>query len=218
MANPVTHIILALQILHLLPPSVDHKAFLVGTVFPDIRYLAQIAREKTHIEPVSLDAVMLEPSSFRAGMLFHNLVDLIRIEQLEHHFYDRSKLDQYTPLYIKLFPLMQKTAEDNVLYTKTENWEEIISYFDTIYQEELDFGVSEETAQTWHTLIQTYIKQQTSTAAIAEFVVGNIFENIEQFDPCVAFHNLIQSSEFQEKVELFYKNFPQYAREFGSEK
>lgn len=212
MAGPVTHIIFALQILHLLPPSIDPQAFIVGTSFPDIRYLAHLTREQTHIEPISWQNVINEPSSFRAGMLFHNLVDEIRMEHFEPDFYDRKKINEYTPLYIKLFPLILKTAEDAFLYTKTNHWKKIATYFDTVYQEELDFNVSEDILRTWHNMIQTYIANKTDTESIAQFVANNcdIYQNITLFDPYAAFNKLMQSALFREKIETFYTHFTNY--------
>lgn len=219
MAGPVTHIVLALQILHLLPTTVDRQAFIIGTSFPDIRYMAKLERDKTHIEPVSWNDVVNEPSSFRAGMLFHNLVDEVRLQYFEPNFYDKTNLSQYTPIYIKLFPLMLKTAEDAFLYTKTNRWKEIASYFDTIYQEELDFGVPEHVLRTWHEMIKTYIAHETTAESIAQFVANNcdIFQNTALFDPYAEFNALIQSPTFREKMQIFYDTFPYYALQYGAE-
>lgn len=217
MAGPVTHIIFALQILHLLPGNIDKQEFIVGTSFPDIRYMAQLRREQTHIEPISWNDVVNEPSSFRAGMLFHNLVDEVRIKHFEHSFYNRNNTNTLPGLYKKLFCLMLKTAEDSFLYNYSNKWHELTSYFDIIYQEELDFGVPKTVVRTWHTMIQEYIAQETTTDAIAAFVANNcdIFQNMSMFDPYKQFHTLMHSALFQNKLHEFYNNFPHYAMEFG---
>jgi hypothetical protein len=218
MAGPVTHIVLALHILHLLPGHIDKEAFIVGTSFPDIRYMAELTREQTHIEPVSWQDVINEPSSFRAGMLFHNLVDEIRITDFEGDFYDRSKAAQYNPLYLKLFLLIHKAAEDAYLYTKVSGWEEIAGYFDTIYQEERDFQVSEEILREWHTMIQRYIAHPTNTDLIAQFVANNcdIYKDISTFDPNAYFHVFTRCPVLQEKLQIFYDNFISYALQYNT--
>jgi hypothetical protein len=121
MAAPIMHIVLAIKVLALLPATIDKAAFIVGTSFPDIRYRAHIDRDVTHIEPVSWKMVAEEQNSFRAGMLFHNLVDILRIHYFEPLFYDRYSLEQYTPIYSKLFPLLMKEAEDVFLYPMARN-------------------------------------------------------------------------------------------------
>ena len=75
MAASVSHIVYALEYLkeH---SEYDKYKFLRGTVFPDIRYVADIERSLTHPEGVTLDKVDAEADSWRAGFLFHNWVDV----------------------------------------------------------------------------------------------------------------------------------------------
>lgn len=216
MAGPVTHIIFALLMLPLLPPDMDKQAFIIGTSFPDIRYMAGISRAATHIEPVSWDAIVNEPSAFRAGMMLHNLVDNVRIMHLEHYFYDITQLEQYTPAYIKLFPLMQKTAEDAYYYRycTADRWQEVSSYFDTVYQEELDFGIDEAVLRQWHTMIQTYIAQEPTPRIIAEFCAnsGNdLYAFCTEVDLDQYFNELHATSKFADVIDTFYRDFPTYA-------
>lgn len=213
MAGPVTHIILALLMLPLLP-DIDKQAFILGTSFPDIRHMAGISREATHIEPIAWDDIINEPSAFRAGMLFHNLVDNVRIVHLEPSFYDITKFDEYSPLYINLFPLMQKTAEDAYLYNKLARWTEIRTYFDTIMQEELDFGVDETVLRRWHMMLQTYLAQEPTSRTIADFCAnsGNdIYACNDEFDLDLHFNKLRSDATFSDVVDIFYRDFPTHA-------
>ena len=86
MPAPVTHILLALSILPLLPGK-DAQEFLLGTSFPDIRYLGVIDRKKTHDPKPSWQKVMQEKSSFKAGMEFHALADKIHDKYMSSHEY-----------------------------------------------------------------------------------------------------------------------------------
>lgn len=56
------------------------EAFLVGTLFPDIRYITHFPREKTHFNVNSLKEVGETSSPFDAGMKFHAWVDRVREE------------------------------------------------------------------------------------------------------------------------------------------
>ncbi len=54
----------------------DEPAFLRGTVFPDIRYIANIDRSVTHRLDVSLAEIEAEQDDWRAGVLLHCWVDV----------------------------------------------------------------------------------------------------------------------------------------------
>jgi hypothetical protein len=75
-AAPVSHVVYALEYLKM-HPEYDKYKFLRGTVFPDIRYVANIERPMTHPVGVTLDLVDAEADSWRAGFLFHNWVDVM---------------------------------------------------------------------------------------------------------------------------------------------
>ncbi|MEX0849326.1 MAG: hypothetical protein WD055_03790 [Candidatus Dependentiae bacterium] len=211
-AAPVTHIVLALSVLHLLPPTIDKQAFIVGTSFPDIRYLAKLDRKLTHIEPVTWNDIIKEKSSFRAGMLFHNLVDNIRMQHFEPCFYQRKT--SHSEIYKIFFPLVMKTAEDNALYQKIDSWKEISSYFNTVYQEEKDFGIDKQIIKEWHTILQNYLKEKPNVNSINLFLSNEgqkkLRTNIQQFNIKKEFENLIFDEQFKNKLNIFYGNFEKY--------
>ena len=210
MASPITHIILAIKIACLLPASMDQEAFIVGTSFPDIRHMAKLSRQATHIEPVSWHDIITESSSFRAGMLFHNLVDNLRIKHFEPYFYDRLATS-HDSTYVLYFPLVMKFAEDAVLHSFTSQWQEACNCFDTIYPEELALCPDEETVQKWHSLIQNYCLHKPTIASINTFLsgVGSLTLNNKAslFNGDLYFNNLINNPIFQQKIVDFYNNF-----------
>lgn len=210
MAAPITHIILALQILNLLPSHFDAKEFIVGTSFPDIRYIAKIEREKTHFEPVSWNDVLQAKSAFHAGMLFHNLVDIIRMRYFEPHFYNMFALELYNPSYIKFFPLALKVAEDAVLFDLTSDWQEIGNYFNTIYEEELEICPNKEIVIKWHKLLQNYIKERPTSECVLLEQAAKYAIDPERCEVKEYFGLLMQNEAFQEKVKLFYTDFIRY--------
>jgi hypothetical protein len=109
MAAPATHIILALLMLPLLKEK-NIPEFIVGTSFPDIRYLGVIERSKTHNNQTTWQSIQKNPSSFKAGMDFHALVDRLReAYMMKHHAYDRIPQSKYKSQILKMF-------EDMLLY------------------------------------------------------------------------------------------------------
>ena len=77
MAAPITHIALTEKIFNNIFHNYDKKEFIIGTSFPDIRYLGTIDREKTHLSVNNLENIN-DKSSFISGMKFHALVDKVR--------------------------------------------------------------------------------------------------------------------------------------------
>lgn len=154
MSAPVAHIILALLMLPKHFPDKNPKEFIIGTSFPDIRYFGKISREETHTKEVTLEMVQKEPSSFKAGMLFHALVDEVRCAYMEkQNIYNIIPKDRYSDTSLKYF-------EDILLYEKIKNWDKIISYFDTILYEETAFGIPEKQIKNWHLFIKSYLSMR----------------------------------------------------------
>ena len=131
MPAPVMHIVLSLLILPYLPDK-DPKEFILGTSFPDIRYLGVIDRRKTHNPCPSWDHVVKEKSSFKAGMEFHALVDV-----MHDNYMASNKVYSLLPSECQDSPHYLKFFEDMLVYTKVSRWNEIAGYFDTVLNEEL---------------------------------------------------------------------------------
>ena len=77
-AGPVMHIYCAELFFFYCRPHYTEKqkeAFIRGTLFPDIRYIAGLPRSSTHTKKVALNHVCAEHDPFKAGMLFHAYVD-----------------------------------------------------------------------------------------------------------------------------------------------
>ncbi len=165
MAAPVAHIFCALALLNSGKLKVDDKqAFILGTSFPDIRYLDVIERAETHKKNVTWDDVVNAPSSFEAGMLLHALLDHVRENYVEiHHLYDQLPNNPYRTHVLKFF-------EDILLYDYVTEWPHIITYFDTIAQEEKKYGIAMPYLRIWHKLLQQYISQHPSAKQIAGFL------------------------------------------------
>lgn len=168
MPASVTHIVLALAILPLLPDK-DEKEFLLGTSFPDIRYLGVIEREKTHNLHATWRSIQKEQSSFKAGIEFHSLVDRIHDDYIiKHNVY--KCLPFSNPL---LSSYLLKFYEDIIFYEYGANWHKIATYFNTVLDEELMFGIKEKLILTWHNRLYDYLTEKPTVTTALELLVGN---------------------------------------------
>lgn len=155
MAAPVSHIVCALVALNSGTIDVaDRNAFLVGTSFPDIRYISHIPRSKTHgTYGASLNDVKSAPSAFEAGRLFHIYVDRKREEHMRKH-------DAYR--FVKKGPFqrhMLKIIEDHILFEKLQGQFISEEVFAQIYPEEMQFDIDESVIYAWHSLLKNYLSQ-----------------------------------------------------------
>ena len=81
-SNPIEHVYLANKFFEnqKLFSKDEKKSFILGTLFPDIRYLNEISREKTHFKNIEILDVLNSKTPFEAGKKFHSFVDEKRDE------------------------------------------------------------------------------------------------------------------------------------------
>lgn len=151
MAAPIAHIFLAVQMLSGPFKHFNEKEFIVGTSFPDIRYLKVVKRTETHFKNITLEDILQEKNSFKAGMLFHSFVD----EQREK-FIARHKLYDELPKF-KFISQSLKLAEDKIIKDQF-NIAQYHSYFSEILVYEKAFEINDIYVQTWHDFLQKYFK------------------------------------------------------------
>ncbi len=204
MAGPITHIILALKMFTcglLDSNTVDMKLFLLGTSFPDIRYLGVIERTTTHSKNISWLDVVNEPSPFLAGLKFHALVDELRETFLEDHgMYNLIPKRPYLSQCMKF-------VEDGFLYHKINEWDSIITVFDTISSEEKAFNIADADVKRWHTILKKYCAEQPQKNLIIHMIrtLSKVTYKLSDIEFLIA--ELEQESEFQKLIETFYDSF-----------
>ncbi|MEO8581748.1 MAG: hypothetical protein ABI425_04210 [Patescibacteria group bacterium] len=165
MAAPATHIILADKIFEKYFQNTTKSDFYIGTSFPDIRYLGVIDREKTHFIDLSIQALISLPP-FEAGLKFHSLVDKVREKFMRsQNVYSLVPESPFITQALKFF-------EDEVLYEKRNNWNEIASYFGKVTNEESCFGIKTADIEKWHKFLQTYFTTKPHNQNIREFVAA----------------------------------------------
>lgn len=183
MTAPVTHIVFAVLISHLLPSHFDFKEFIVGTSFPDIRYAANLKRTETHFEPISWNSVLHASTAFEAGIIFHNLLDIHRMEYLDVPFFQEH--DNYSH---RTSASTLKLCEDIILYPllSAEEWDEICTFFDEQYLEELSRTHNNQSViNQWHNALKEYFQSNPNLERFESFIFttgGNSKNHKETLD------------------------------------
>lgn len=209
MAGPVTHIVLALKIIASGLIDTDVKEFIIGTSFPDIRYLGVIERDKTHYKNVTWHDIVTEQSPFYAGLKFHAFVDRIREEYMHNSgIYTFIRETSYRSQCMKV-------AEDQILYAHCSDWTTITAFFGAIAPEELTFGIQNTDVMRWHKFIQWYCAQPflDEKPLIGMFVTLSPTFSDHAHDMIELIKALTINSDFKNLVATFYDSFEQYCHD-----
>jgi hypothetical protein len=199
MASQITHIVLAHKVHDKLFPNLDQRLFYCGNIFPDIRYLKVIDRDKTHSMNITLKEVQDEKDPFFAGLKFHSLVDLVLEEFMQKHkVYDLCPHSKYVSQTYKLF-------QDELYYDKIKDWEEISNYFSNFNESKL--GVPSEKVNYWYDLFSRYVSSPPSDESRAVVISGidltmEIADKINQ-DIVV----MKKTPKLKDKLDEFYESF-----------
>ena len=179
MSAPISHIVFAEKVLGKELAEKDRNQFLLGTSFPDIRYLGLIKRDQTHVSEVTFEMI-LAAESFESGHLFHSYLDQARERFLrEQGIYDRPG---WSPQAIQACKLL----EDELLYGKGRDWAGTARIFSVIDPAEREFPVAESHIQEWHKIISGYIAQAPTSESRFSFFDAlhfppSVRETIENF-------------------------------------
>lgn len=201
MATPITHIVLAKELLDTQPNSFSKKDFLIGTSFPDIRHLGVIERDKTHNPEVTLNEVLNTTNSFQSGLLFHSLVDEVREKFIQDNdIYSLVPKSKYIILALKL-------VEDEILFHRIDNWREITEYMNVVLDEEMVFQIEKDNLKRWHTLLRDYFSRKPTKDTRERFfmAIGFNKETIEEIEKIVS---LVKKNEkAMEILKNVYSDF-----------
>jgi len=193
-AAPITHIALTEKVFNKYFSDKSRKDFYIGTVFSDIRHLGVVDRKSTHfpLQEVDLKDVIQEENSFTAGLKFHSLIDDFKERFIKSkNIYSLIPESKYKPQALKLL-------EDELNYNK------VITFFDDILSEELDFDIKEEDIKKWHDILQRYFSKKPNIEMIvidlqfSEEVQKEIINLVKEIRP---------SKKIRQAIEEFYNNF-----------
>lgn len=165
MPAPVTHIVLALIVLPMMPDK-NIDEFLLGTSFPDVRYVAHISRERTHNPNSTWHSIQKESSSFTAGMDFHALCDRIH----EQFMTANKAYDLILASNIHLKGYILKLFEDMIFYDYVTNWPTISDCFDVVLDESLAFGVEKRVIKKWQQGLKYYLSEKPTLTSTIELI------------------------------------------------
>ncbi|MBI4022200.1 MAG: hypothetical protein HY372_02490 [Candidatus Andersenbacteria bacterium] len=152
MAGEVSHVVLAARVLTRLGEAVRTPAYWAGTLFPNIRHLGIVSRERTHDPQVSL-ATLIGESDFICGMRVHAWVDMTR-----SRFLMEANIKELLPWH-PLVPHALTLVEDATLYGHFDDWNLIHRVLNKVYEEELAAVHEPQHVRRWHTILQDYIRQ-----------------------------------------------------------
>jgi hypothetical protein len=166
MANQITHAVLAEAAASDLFGTFDRASFFIGTVFPDIRYLKVIDREKTHIKNLTFSDVLGEKDSFLAGVKYHSLTDEVReAYMVGNEVYARLPSSPYLTQALKMY-------EDELLYAKVQDWSRVGDYLGQVLDKETAMGIPAGHIERWHTLVQDYFKEPPTDESREQFIMA----------------------------------------------
>jgi hypothetical protein len=165
MATPITHVVLAAKIFDNIFKDKIKKDFFIGSLFPDIRYLKVIDRDKSHFENLKLKDLKND-DSFMAGVKFHSIVDIARGKFIvDSNVYSLCPKSKYIAQSLKVL-------EDEIFYEQVKDWSEYSSYLNEIIPQEKEYGIAENDIRRWHDILQQYFQKQPDEKAVTAFAVN----------------------------------------------
>jgi hypothetical protein len=217
-AGPVTHAYIAEKWLQYNSQYNGQQTsdFFVGTLFPDIRYTAKIARDKTHFKGLTLNDVRHGKTSFWAGLNLHCYLDEAREKMVvENHVYDLFQD------FVEAgdVPSLLKLLEDEILFSKIDKGQLLI-YLKAIIEEEVQFGIDPYKIRSWHEFQLFLLTNPPSEILRALASINRPYlqipaETVQLWN--AHFAELVQNPEIQKHVrnleEKFEQEFLQYALE-----
>jgi len=157
-ASQLTHAYLAKKWLVLNNKSEDYKAaFTRGTLFPDIRYYANVSRELTHEDNVTLQAIAACPDAFIAGKKFHSFVDQARWKvAIQIGSRVEKIVKKKAPVLQKHTELLLKFAEDDVIFANNDQCTEVAGYLGPIDEPMRAINIPDKQLIGWYNLLKAW--------------------------------------------------------------
>jgi hypothetical protein len=163
MASQVSHVIYAQKYLEKNPRK-GAEFFILGTLFPDMRRVAEgIARKDTHMYFKSIDLNFEGMDLFEAGWKFHAWCDMRREEILhKYDFYSLRGANAIDPTV--------KLVEDELVYDEFKNWEKLRYVLNNPPIVKTDLDVSQETIERWYAILAKYFEKKPDDRTMKIFL------------------------------------------------
>ena len=209
---PVTHILIAELYYDPFFSHLDHKKFIIGTCFPDIRYPARLPRRSTHFKHLSLVEIQSK-SAFQAGLTFHSYVDEMWngfVLNKNHPVFNQIPDD-------KAMIHTMKVLQDKCLYEKSTSWVHIADYFGDSLPEEEDFGASEEMIKRWHQMLGDYLIKPANIDDLDMLSISlepDLIDKIEKYYLAYQEHQSLNQIllDFYDQAAISITNLRRYKR------
>ena len=154
-AGPITHILYAYYWTAQKDKELTYeemRAFILGTLFPDIRYLGGITRAETHQYGLTIADIEQEPSPYKRGKMLHSYLDEKREELVvKWGIYDKIKpwVPEHQDSFLKLL-------EDEILFDSFHRPNTDLYLTELIPEEEAE-QVSKQQLLQWHFILRTFL-------------------------------------------------------------
>lgn len=202
MAAPITHIALTELVWKEYFHQENESKFILGTSFPDIRYLKIIEREKTHFKNSNWIDFKTQSESFMRGMYFHSIVDKTRED-----FLVRNGIYQLFPEH-KFTTQAIKFVEDKIFYTNVKDWQKYIDYFKIVNDEELKILNNPTVISKWHSLLSDYFATTPDNSSLS-ILMNEFGFPVEAVDSIVKLSDKIESNpKAMDLISSLYFKFP----------
>jgi hypothetical protein len=208
-AGPVTHIYLAerfLQASGFTYDSNQKQALILGTLFPDVRYVdPSVSRESTHEQGITLQNLRECNDPFSVGKKLHAFVD----ETRERFAVATGVYDALTDIPQNVKATFLKLIEDQVIYSRI-NVSEVLIFLGKFDEGEKTSGIREESLAMWHTFLSMYLNggPLTTISLLAAFQKGyaNISpQTLEMWS--VILPNFLQDQKIKDYIEAMIAEF-----------
>lgn len=135
------------------------QAFMLGTLYPDIRHLAKVDRDLTHEYTLTIEDIKNTKDPFYKGMRLHSFVDESR-----KAFLAETNIPSYLSKYPGDKELFLKLLEDEILFPLygPTGLAPIRYYLNTIDIKELKFNISYTTVRKWHDYLSLCLRYPPS--------------------------------------------------------
>ncbi|MDD3487230.1 MAG: hypothetical protein PHF35_02540 [Candidatus Moranbacteria bacterium] len=163
MASQISHVVYAQKYLEKNPRK-GGEFFILGSIFPDIRRIADgIERKDTHLRFSKTDLDFSGMELFDAGWKFHLWCDMRREEILNKYgFYSLRGTDIPEP--------GVKLLGDEIDYGRMKNREKLVSFLNNPPIVKTTLDISQETIERWYAMLAKYFEKKPNEKTMRAFL------------------------------------------------
>lgn len=163
MASQVAHVVYAQKYLEKNPRK-GGEFFILGTLFPDMRRVAEgLTRKDTHMHFENIDLDFKGMEMFEAGWKFHLWCDMRREEILnKYNFYSLRGANAIDPT--------AKLVEDELVYDEYKNWEKLIFVLNNPPLIQTPLKIPQATIERWYAILGKYFSKKPNDKTMKIFL------------------------------------------------